>query len=297
VNLHSWDERWLPSLARFTQSRARRIRGWAIRIGGPGSAVGDGVRRQPALAGSIATVAAAAVVLAVAGGPGGPTDSGGGGSAAPGPDVPVPVTTTLGPSPGTSVATYLTHASFNLRRFGETSHGRPGFAVVDLHAYLRPAQAEAVFNGASVVRAYVRSPAPGLPTQVHAIPLQNTFAALAGGMQASGRLAAATAHTFGELVAQLKPRTAQDRLLRQRYAQQQRASAYEAQQLQRPETCACVFAVVVQADDATLLRLAVSPEVRAVDPAPATVWLSALTVFPLEPDITTTVPRGGLLGG
>lgn len=296
MNLDSWDERWLPSLARIAQTRARRVREWTARIGGPGSVVGDGVRRQPALAGSIATVAAAAVVLALAGGPGGPSDSSGG-SAAPSPDVPVPVTTTLGPSPGTSVATYLTHASFNLRRFGETSRGRPGFAVVDLHAYLRPAQVETVFNSVSVVRAYVRAPAPGLPTQVHAIPLQNTFAPLAAGMQASGRLAAATAHTFGELVVQLKPHTAQDRLLRQRYALQRQASTYEAQQLARPPTCACVFAVVVQADDATLLRLAASPEVRAVDPAPATVGLSALTVFPLEPDITVTVPRGGLLGG
>jgi hypothetical protein len=58
-----------------------------------------------------------------------------------------------------------------------------------------------------------------------------------------------------------------------------------------------VFAVIVQADDATLLRLAASPEVRAVDPAPADVGLSALTVFPLEPEITGVVPRGGLFGG
>jgi hypothetical protein len=295
VNLRSWDERWLPTLARVVQSCVHRVRGRIAATAGPGSVVGDGVRRQPALAGSIAVVALAAVVLAAAGGPGGPSDSSD--TVSPSPDVPAPLTTTLGPSPGTSVASYLTHASFDLRRFGESARGRPGYAVVDLRTYLRPAQVVTLFTGVGVVRAYARAPAPGLPTQVHAIPLQNTFGALTPGMQASGRLAAATAHTFGELAAQLKPHTSQDRVLQQRYSLQQRASAYEAGQLQAPDTCACLFAVVVQAGDAALLRLAAAPDVRAVDPAPADVGLSALTIFPLEPEITTVVPRGGLFGG
>jgi hypothetical protein len=295
VSLRSWDERWLPTLARVVQSRVHRVRGRIAATAGPGSLVGDGVRRQPALAGSIAVVALAAVVLAVAGGPGGPSD--GGDTATPTPEVSAPLTTTLGPSPGTSVASYLSHASFDLRRFGASARDKPGFAIVDLRTYLRPANVVTAFTGVAVVRAYVRAPAAGLPTQVHAIPLQNTFGSLTPGMQASGRLAAATAHTFGELVAQLKPRTPQDRLLQQRYSLQQRASAYEAGQLQTPDSCACVFAVVVQADDAALLRLASSPDVRAVDPAPADVALSALTIFPLEPEITTVVPRGGLFGG
>lgn len=296
MSARSWDDRWLPEAARRVQAAVAQARQRFVRLAGPGSVIGDGARDHPALAGSIAVVALAAAVLAAAGGPGGPTDSAG--SEGPtGPNVPVPLTTTLGPSPGTSVATYLTHASFNLRRFGETSRGRAGYAVVDLHSYLRPANLTTVFSGVTVVRAYVRAPATGLPTQVHAVPLQSTFASLPSGMQASGRLAAATAHTFEELVGQLKPHTSQDRLLRRRYALQQHASSYEAGQLQRPGTCACVFAVIVQADDATLLRLAASPEVRAVDPAPADVGLSALTVFPLEPEITGVVPRGGLFGG
>ena len=296
MNIHSWDERWLPVLARRVQQRAAALRAFVGGVAGPGSVVGAAARRQPALAGSIAVVGIAAVVLAAAGGPGGPSD-GDGGSASSDAQVPVPVTTTIGPTPGASVASYLTHASFNLRKFGETSHGRPGFAVVDLHTYLRPSQAATVFNGVEVVRAYARVPSKNLPTQVHAIPLQSTFASLDAGMQGSGRLAAATAHTFGELVAQLKPRTPQDRALRQRYALQKQSSSYEAASLLRPQTCGCVFAVVVHADDSTLLRLAASPEVRAVDPAPISVNLSTLTVFPLEPEIVTVVPRGGLLGG
>ena len=297
MNLRSLDDRWLPAAATAVQSR---LRGWQSRIlglVGPGTAVGDGVRTQPALAGSVAVVAAAAIVLAIAGGPGGPSDSDHGAPVPAQTEVPVPVTTTVGPTPGTSVATYLTNASFDLRRFGESSHGRPGYAVVDLRAYLRTSEVETLFNGVDVVRAYVRAPAKGLPTQVHAIPLQHTFDAMAGGMQASARLAAATAHTFGELVAQIKAHTATDRLLRSRYALQQRASTFEARRLARPATCACVFSVVIHADDATMLRLAGISQIRAVDPVAADVTFNALTVFPLEPEITGVVPRGGLFGG
>jgi hypothetical protein len=296
MKLDSLDQRWLPALAGGVQRRAARLRALAAGLTGPGSVVGAAARLQPALAGSIAVVGLAAVVLAAAGGPGGPGDGDGGSPPAP-TQASVPVTTTIGPTPGASVASYLTHASFNLRKFGETSRNQPGYAVVDLHNYLRPAEAARAFNGVEVVRVYVRMPSKTLPTQVHVIALQGTFASLASGMEGSGRLAAATAHTFGELVKQLKPRTAQDRELRRRYAQQMQASAFEAAALLRPPTCGCVFSVVVHATDSELLRLAVSPEVRAVDPAPVGVSLSTLTVFPLEPEILTVVPRGGLLGG
>jgi len=297
VNLGSLDDRWLPAAAAAVQTRLRRWQAWFAARVGPGTPTGDGVRLQPALAGSIAVVAAAAIVLAIAGGPGGPSDDDSGGPSPTATQVPVPVTTTIGPTPGTSVATYLVNASFNLRRFGESSRGRAGYAVVDLRAYLRTQDVTTLFNGVDVVRAYVRAPAKGLPTQVHAIPLQHTFDAMAGGMQASARLAAATAHTFGELVAQIKPHTATDRLLRSRYALQQRASAFEAKQLANPATCACVFSVVIHADDATMLRLAGISQIRAVDPAAADVGFNTLTVFPLEPEITGIVPRGGLFGG
>ena len=296
MDLRSLDERWLPRAAAALQSRLRQ---WEARLRGlvgPGTTVGDGVRSQPALAGSVAVVAAAAIVLAIAGGPGGPSDSDNG-STPVATQVPVPVTTTLGPTPGTSVATYLTNASFDLRRFGESSRGRAGYAVVDFRAYLRLKEVTTLFSGIDVVRAYVRAPAKGLPTQVHAIPLQHTFDETTAGMQASARLAAATAHTFGELVAQIKPRTSTDRLLRSRYALQKRASSFEANALAAPATCACVFSLVIHADDATMLRLAGFSQVRVVDPASADVSFNTLTVFPLEPEITGVVPRGGLFGG
>src|SRR4051812_44162782 len=82
----------------------------------------------------------AGVVWVGEGGRGGPGAGEGGNDPFPPSQAAVPVTTTIGPTPGASVASYLTHAAFNLRKFGETSHDKPGYAVVDLHAYLRPDQ-------------------------------------------------------------------------------------------------------------------------------------------------------------
>lgn len=299
MNLGSWDDALLPRSAAAVQRAAARTRATFTRFAGPGSPAGEAVRREPALAGSIIAVALAAVIFVVAGGPGEPGDQD---AASPAPvpaaTIPVPaLVTTLGPTPGTAVAAYLKRADTDLRKFAAASHGAAGYAVVDLRQYQTPAQASATFAGVDVVRAYVRVPPPRpLPTQVHAIPLQDSFGALGDGMRASGRLAAATANTFHVLVAQLKPKTPQEKLLKSRYAAQEQAAAFEAQQLQRPEACACVFAVIVRARVGDLNHLSAAPSVRVVDPASVQVQLDQLTVFPLEPEITTSVPRSGLFG-
>jgi hypothetical protein len=296
MSLRAWDERWLPRAAAVVQGWSRTLAGVGRRSTGPGTLVGEGLRRQPALAGSALAVGLAGLVIAVAGGPGGPSD-GQGSTASPAPSLPVPVVSALGPAPGTSVISYADHASADLARFADTAQGRPGYAIVDLRRYLEPAQTQRVFAGVQVVRAYVRVAVRGLPTQVHAIPLQGTFQPLDDGMQASGRLAAATAKTFHVLVSQLSDTSSSSRQLKARYALQERASAYEGQRLQQPATCACVFAVVVHASLDRLRALAAAPEVRVVDPAVPAATLDALTIFPLEPEITTVVPRGGLFGG
>jgi hypothetical protein len=294
MRVGDWDERWLPRAAAVTQQWAQSLRERMWRWTGPGSLVGDGVRAQPALAGSTAAVLVAALVLAIAGGPGGPPDE----SATPiAPVTPVPaVGTTLGPAPGTSVATYLVKAAADLRHFDDVSRGKPGYAVIDLDRYVSPAVAERLFAGQKLVRAYARVPGGRLPTQVHAIPLEDNFALLDEGMLASGRLATATAKTFQVLVTQLSPSTPNARQLKARYSLQEQASSYEGQRLSRPATCSCVFAVVVKAAAVQLAAMARTPGIRIVDPAPPTTSIDALTVFPLEPEVRTVVPKGGLFG-
>ena len=66
--------------------------------------------------------------------------------------------------------------------------------------------------------------------------------------------------------------------------------------LQSPAACACVFAVVVRGTSSQLATLAGTAGVRVVDPAPPTATLDVLTIFPLQPDVTTVVPKGGLFG-
>lgn len=294
MSVSNWDDRWLPRAAAMTQQWAHSLRERAWRLTGPGSLVGDGVRAQPALAGSTGAVLVAAVVLAIAGGPGGPPDES---PASVAPITPVPaVGTTLGPAPGTSVATYLVKAAADLRHFDDVSRGKAGYAVIDLDRYVTPAAAARLFAGRKMVRAYVRVPGGRLPTQVHAIPLEDNFALLNEGMLASGRLASATAKTFQVLVTQLSPKTPNVRQLKARYALQEQASSYEGQRLSRPDACACVFAVVVKATAGQLAALARTPGIRVVDPAPPTTSIDALTVFPLEPEVRTVVPKGGLFG-
>jgi len=294
MSLSDWDARWLPRAAAITQQWAQSLRERLWRWTGPDSLVGDGVRAQPALAGSTGAVLMAALVLAIAGGPGGPPDE----SPAPvAPITPVPaVGTTLGPAPGTSVATYLVKAAADLRHFDDVSRGKPGYAVVDLDRYVTPAVAARLFAGQKLVRAYARVPGGRLPTQVHAIPLEDNFSLLESGMLASGRLASATAKTFQVLVTQLAPSTPNLKQLKARYSLQEEASSYEGERLSRPATCACVFAVVVRAAGVQLAAMSRTPGIRVVDPAPPTTSIDALTVFPLEPEVRTVVPKGGLFG-
>jgi hypothetical protein len=153
----------------------------------------------------------------------------------------------------------------------------------------------ALMDHRNVVRAYLRVPS-ALPTQVHAIPLQGNFGPLRAGMLQSGHFAATTAKTFRALVVGIHPNNPADRKLRSRYRAQQLASAYEAQQLLHPATCACIYSVVIHADATALVSLAHTSGVRVVDPAPPTVGLDELTVFPLEPSVVGIVPRGGLFG-
>lgn len=298
MTLRDWDEALLPRWAAAAQRTVARLAAAGRRIGGRDTPVGDAVRREPALAGSIVAVAVAALVLLAAGGPGEPSDHDAG--PAPVPQVPLQgpsVVTTLGPTPGTAVSAYVRRAASDLRRFAQTAHGKAGFAVVDLRRYQTIAQTGATFSGVTVVRAYVRVPPPhGLPTQVHAIPLERSFDALSEGMRASGRLAAATANTFHVLVSQLDAKTPAEQKLRSRYAAQEQAASYEARQLEEPASCTCVFAVVVRGRPGELTRLTALSPVRVVDPASAQVTLDELTIFPLAPEIKTTVPRSGLFG-
>jgi len=212
------------------------------------------------------------------------------------PPDPTPIIATVSPTPGSSVASYLTKASFNLRHFGEISNGRSTYAVVDLRSFQTPTQARALFGAVEVVRAYVRVRAGKLPMPVRSVPVTSA-ALIPPGMRTAATVAAATAKSYGVLLAGLHPKTAADRKVKQRYVQMRQAALVEAAALQRPLQCACVFAAIVRADSARLSTLAAEPEIRAVDPGPPNVELTGLTALPLDPRVTRVVPGTGLPSG
>jgi len=291
VNLRALDDSWLPRLAGRVHRLFGRARQSARAIGGPDSPAGYAARAEPALAGSIAAVVVAALLVA-AFGPHDPYDHDNGQS-----DIaPVAVQQTLGPPPGTSVSTYLTTASFDLRHFAEVSHGKPGYALVSFRRYLTPADVAQIFAGDDSARAYVRVPSPTLATSVYPVNLLGTFNNLIVGMQSQSRFAGLNAKTYGQIVAGFHPRTDREKMEMRLYQKLAVAASYESAALAQPASCACVFALLVHADFLHLAALATLPDVRAVDPAAPTASLDQLSVLPLRPDFTTVVPRPGVLG-
>jgi hypothetical protein len=293
LNLRSLDETWLPRLAARVHRLHWNALGTVRTLAGPDSAAGYAARAEPALAGSIAAVAVAAMLVA-AFGPHDPYDHDRG------PDVPAasiaPPQQTLGPQPGTSVSSYLTTASFDLRHFAEVSRGKPGYALVDLRDYVTPAAVTSMLTGVAVKRAYVRVPSATLSTSVYPVNLVDNFSNLTVGMESQSRFAGLNAKTYTQIVAGFNARTDREKLEKRLYNALAAAAKYESAALSTPRSCACVFAVLVRADYVHLAALAKLPGVRAVDAAPPAVSLDQLSILPLRPDFTTVVPRPGVLG-
>lgn len=287
--LRRLDDRWLPRMARRLHRINSLLRGGSqrpvVRL------VGMAATTEPALAGSIAAVLVAGALLAGIGEPAASRDN-----AVNTTPLPMPIVATIGPTPGSSVATYLTKASFDLRHFGEIAHGRSTYAVVDLRSFQTPVQAQALFGAVQVVRVYVRVQAAKLPMTVRSVPVLSA-GLIVPGMRTAATVAAATAKSYAVLLAGLHPKTAVDRKVKQRYELMHRAAVVEAAALRHPLQCACVFAAIVRADAARLATLAAEPLIRCVDPGPPNVELTGLTALPLDPRVTRVVPGTGLPSG
>jgi hypothetical protein len=292
AGLRGLDQRWVPRAAH----RLRRLGGRAggLRpVAAVSRSVSETVRAQPALAGSIVVVFIASLLLGAFGT--GPDNSRTRSAPVVLPTTPPAALATIGPSPGTSVAVYLTRASVDLRHYGEIAANRSTYAVIDFGRYLTPDRALAVVGDVDVARAYVRVPSK-LPTMPRSVPL-TTGSELDTGILTAATVARATATSYAALLKALHPKTRADRLVKRRYAVEHAAAAVETRHLSHPSTCACVFAFVVHAGARQLGALARSPAVRVVDPAPPVVSLSGLTVLPLQPEYTSVVPRTGLPSG
>jgi hypothetical protein len=291
--LRRWDATWVPAAATALRRRLARLRARWDRPGGLGADVTRAVQSEPAIVGSIAAVLLAAILLATVG-EGGPRDG----------DVrravvstpPAVATQVIGPDPGASVSAYVNRANYDLRRFGQIAGGRATYAIVDLRHYETPRRLRQIVGGqVTVVRAYARVPSK-LPTEVRSVPLTG-LKSLEQGLITVRSVADATAKSYAALLRSFHPSNRADRDTRHRYVDQRRAALLETKRYSRPARCRCLFALVVQGDFRTLGALASDPDVRVVDPASPVISLTGLTLRPLEPQVTTIVPRTGVLGG
>ena len=295
MTLRHLDETWLPRLAARVHRLRHRGHGIVRAVGGPGSPAGVAVRAEPALAGSIAAVVVAALLIATFG-THDPYDHDAG-NTEPSASV-APPQQTLGPRPGTSVSTYLTAAAFDLRHFGEVSHGKPGYALINLRRYVTPADVAKEFTaaGVDIVRGYVRVPSTTLATSIYPVSIQSNWNNLSLGMESQSRFAGLNAKTYAQIVTGFTARTDREKLEKKLYRKLAVAAKYESTALATPSTCVCVFALLVKADFVHLAKFVGLPDVRSVDAAPPTVSLDQISVLPLRPDFTTVVPRPGVLG-
>ncbi|GAA4545952.1 hypothetical protein [Pseudonocardia xishanensis] len=177
----------------------------------------------------------------------------------------------LGPEPGEAVEGYLARVPATLPAPGERA-----FALVQLAPEVTTAQAATLVGTAPVAQVVLRLPLPRVQTALRfeSIPAGAPLAAaLDTARQRAGYAAAAEA---------ARSAAAEPTLDGGRPAAVARAEAAGYSQ-----PCACVLALLVQADRAGLDRLAGTPVVRAVEAAPVGVTAPELALSPLLPDQTT----------
>jgi hypothetical protein len=169
----------------------------------------------------------------------------------------------LGPDPGEAVADYLARLPSTLPAPGERA-----LALVQLGKEITTADAAGLTGSAPVAEVVFRVPLPRVQTALRfeALPAgAPVAAALDTARQRAGYAAAADASRLTGRPAAVA---------------RAEAAAYAG-------PCACVVALVVEADRAGLEALAGAPGVRAVEATPAGVTAPELALSPLLPEQTT----------
>jgi hypothetical protein len=195
----------------------------------------------------------------------------------------------LGPEPGEAVASYVERAGASWPTGGERV-----FALVQLGPELSAADAAAVVGagsgsgagaagGSGAVGGAVGAGGAGVPVaevvfrvEIPRVQTALRFLDLPAGAPVAGALDTArqqAGHAAEADAARLTDRP---------------GAVAEAEAAAYATPCACVLALLVQADRPALEALAAAPGVRAVEAAPPGVGTSGLALSPLLPEQTTT---------
>jgi hypothetical protein len=287
--LRALDERYLPEAA-------RRLRAWRARadvVGGRVSGAGRrgfvALRTRPQLSGALLAVAVLAGALAVVVSN---HDSG----ARQQPTATTPnggySYSTIGPLPGQQVADYLRQARQRLAQVAAARPDASSLAIVDLSGYRRAHDVVQLFRGMQVSQVHYRVRVAGLDTRPHVAAVSGADQ-IPGVVQRSGQVEASTAVSLERYASTLPTTT--PALKQQHDLLVKQAVIARAEAARLNGSCACIFAVVVQAPAKRLQALAALRAVRVVDPAPAGSAPGSVGFMPLPPDVTTTMPKTGIL--
>lgn len=190
---------------------------------------------------------------------------------------------TLGPGVGDQIDQHFAAAR---ERAVDLSRREPDaryLALISLNKALTPEEVGELLleSGLEVRRAYLRAPVPGQPEE---IVFQTPGEVVAGLQRVFSEIAARKAEEQQDLLTTAKTieaGTADEQAFKELYEADAKTAGQEAAAYRTG--CACVFALVVEAEAAELAELPALPVVRGVELAPRSVDLAALDVRPLAP--------------
>jgi hypothetical protein len=190
---------------------------------------------------------------------------------------------TLGPGVGDRIDPHFAAAR---ERAVDLSRREPGaryLALISLNQALTPEELGELLkeSGLEVRRAYLRAPMPGEPEE---IVFQTPGEVVTGLQRVFSEIAARKAEEQQDLLGTAKTievTTPEEQAFRDLYEADAKTAGQEAAAYRTG--CACVFALVVEAEAGELAELPALPVVRGVELAPRGVELAALDVRPLKP--------------
>ena len=191
---------------------------------------------------------------------------------------------TLGPAVGAQIDPHFVEARERALDLSRRDPDGRYLALVSLNKALTPEEVGELVEESEmqVERAYLRAPVKGDP---EVIVFQSPGDVVAGLQRVFSEIAERKAKEQQDLLGTartIEGATPEEEAFRQLYEADARTAAEEAAAYRTG--CACVFALVVEAEARELAELPALPVVRGVEVAPRGVELSALDVRPLKPE-------------
>ena len=197
---------------------------------------------------------------------------------------------TLGPAVGDDIDAHFAEARERAVSLSRDDPEENYLALVSLNKGLTPQETGVLLqeSGLTVRRAYLRAPVPGDPEQ---IVFQTPSDIVTGLQQVFSEIAARKAKEQQDLLGTARTITAgtpEEAEFRELYEADARTAGQEAAAFRTG--CACVFALVVEAEVGELAELPALPVVRGVEVSPRGAELTSLDVRPLPPTAKGVVP-------